>query len=87
MRAVPVGWTFEKVGDHWQPKARKGPSDPRSKQSTAAKRRGKGETYGGVDAEGHSRDELYERARKLGITGRSRTSKGELAKAIAKKRD
>ncbi len=79
--------SFEKVGDHWEAKVRKGPSDPRSKRSTAAKRRGIGATYGGVDAEGHSRDELYERARKLKIPGRSRMNKGELAKAIAKKQD
>ncbi len=79
--------SFEKIGDHWEPKARQGPSDPRSKQSTADKRRGIGARYGGVDAEGHSRDELYERARKLKIPGRSRMNKGELAKPIAKKQD
>jgi len=77
---------FEKVGDHWAPKKRKGPSDPRSAQrSTEAKRRGKGETYGGVDAFGHTKKELMQRARKLGVSGRSRMNKGQLAKAIAKK--
>ena len=77
--------SFEKVGDRWVPKDEKGPSDPRSKRSTAEKRRGVGETYGGVDAEGHTKDELYERARKLGVEGRSKMSKRELARAIAKK--
>jgi hypothetical protein len=77
--------SFERVGDHWEPKDEKGPSDPRSKRSTAEKRRGVGETYGGVDAEGNTKRELYERARRLGVEGRSRMSKGELAKAIAKK--
>jgi cation transport regulator ChaB len=74
---------FEKVGDHWEPKDEPGPSDPRSEKSTREKQQGKGETYGGVDAEGNSKDELYERARRLGIEGRSKMSKRELAKAIA----
>ena len=52
----------EKVGDHWGPKARRGPSDSRAKQSTEDKRAGKGETFGGVDVEGHSRTELLTRA-------------------------
>ena len=77
--------SFERVGDHWEPKREKGPSDPRSKKTTAQKRRGEGETYGGVDAEGNTRDELYERAKKLDIPGRSKMSKRELAQAIAKK--
>lgn len=76
---------FEKVGDHWEPKDDPGPSDPRSTGTTAEKRAGKGETYGGVDAIGHTKQELYARARRLGIEGRSRMSKGELAKAIARK--
>lgn len=76
--------SFEKVGDHWQPKRRRGPSDPRSQQrSSAAKRQGRGETYGGVDAVGNTRATLYERARSLGIRGRSSMRKAELARAIA----
>jgi cation transport regulator ChaB len=77
--------SFEKVDDRWIPKDEKGPSDPRSKRSTAEKRRGVGETYGGVDAEGNTKQELYERARKLGVEGRSKMSKRELARAIARK--
>jgi cation transport regulator ChaB len=77
--------SYEKVGDHWEPKDRPGPSDPRSKKTTAQKRRGEGETYGGVDAEGNTRTELYERAKRLGIEGRSKMSKRELARAIASK--
>ena len=77
--------SFEKVGDHWEAKHRTGPSDPRSAQkSTAAKRKGKGETYGGVDAMGNSRAALYSRARSLGIKGRSTMNKAELARAISK---
>jgi cation transport regulator ChaB len=78
-----VKHSFEKVGDHWEPKERRGPSDPRAKNPRA--RESKGKSYGGVDVEGHSKQELYERAAKLDINGRSRMSKGELAEAIAKK--
>jgi len=77
--------SFEKNGDHWEPKGHKGPSDPRSTKPTREKREGKGETFGGVDYYGHSKEELYNRAKKLGIKGRSRMDKRELARAIAKK--
>ncbi|MFN2568437.1 MAG: ChaB family protein [Candidatus Dormibacteria bacterium] len=77
--------SFEKVGDRWEPKARKGPSDPRSARSGEAARRGEGETFGGVDVLGHTRQELYERARGLGIRGASRMTKDELARMIAHK--
>jgi len=75
--------SFEKVGDRWEPKARRGPSDPRAKSPRA--RQNVGKTYGGVDVEGHTKEELYERAAKLDVTGRSRMTKGELAEAIARK--
>ncbi|HET7046134.1 MAG TPA: ChaB family protein [Gaiellaceae bacterium] len=77
--------THERKGDRWVAKDESGPSDPRSKQpTTAAKRAGRGETYGGVDAEGNTKQELYERARRLGIEGRSKMSKPELARAISR---
>jgi hypothetical protein len=76
--------THEKVGDRWVAKAHPGPSDPRSRQPTEKARRGVGETFGGVDYEGHTKDELYERARRLDVPGRSRMSKRELAAAIAR---
>ena len=75
--------THEKVGDHWEPKDEKGPSDPRAKNPRA--RENKGKTYGGVDFYGNSKKELYERAQKLGIKGRSSMSKDQLAEAISKK--
>lgn len=75
--------SFEKVGDHWEPKAEKGPSDERA----ARGRDGGGESAGGVDVRGHTRDELYERAKKLGVKGRSRMTKQQLAQAIARKQD
>ena len=77
--------THEKRGGRWVPKDRPGPSDPRSKQSTAQKRRGVGETFGGVDVEQNTKHELYDRARRLGVEGRSKMSKRELARAIAQR--
>ncbi len=74
----------EKVGDHWELKDENGPSDPRSKGTTAEKRRGEGETFGGVDVEGNTRDELVERAKKAGITGYSDMNKSELGRALQK---
>jgi hypothetical protein len=38
-----------------------------------------------VDYEGHTKQELYERARRLGVRGRSRMNKAELARAIARR--
>jgi cation transport regulator ChaB len=76
--------SFEKVGDHWEPKDRKGPSDPRAERRGARARRGEGESFGGVDVEGHSKQELVEMARKAGIQGRSTMTKEELARALAR---
>jgi cation transport regulator ChaB len=77
--------SFEKRGDRWVAKKEKGPSDPQAKRSGRAARRGMAETLGGVDAYGNTKEELYGRARKLGVEGRSKMSKTELARAIAKK--
>ncbi|AWT41422.1 MULTISPECIES: ChaB family protein [Streptomyces] len=73
--------TYEKVGDHWERKegGRKGPSDPRS----ARPRRLGGRSAEGVDEQA-SKEHLYGIARRLGIEGRSRMSKGELLEAIRK---
>ncbi|QKW36041.1 ChaB family protein [Actinomadura sp. NAK00032] len=76
---------FEKRGDHWEPKGRKGPSDPRAKNPDA--RRGKGRSFGGVDVEGSTKKELYDRAAGLDVQGRSTMSKEQLAAAIARKQD
>src|ERR671932_1613089 len=77
--------SFEKVGDHWEPKDEPGPSDPRATKSTAQKRRGVGETFGGVDYYGNTKRELYDRARRLGVPGRSKMDKKELARAIGRR--
>jgi hypothetical protein len=76
---------FEKVGDHWEPKAHKGPSDPQAAAGGAEAREHPRETFGGVDVMGHTRAELYARAKALGIAGRSTMSKEDLARAIARK--
>jgi cation transport regulator ChaB len=77
--------SFERKGDRWLEKDRKGPSDPRSRLGGRAARRGRGETYGGVDLYGNTKAELYRRAKSLGVEGRSKMSKAELARAIAAK--
>jgi cation transport regulator ChaB len=72
--------SYEKVGDHWEAKQEKGPSDAQAEKSGAAARRG-GETAGGVDANA-SKSHLMEVARKLDIPGRSGMTKDELVDAI-----
>jgi cation transport regulator ChaB len=75
----------EKRGDHWELKDEPGPSDPQAAQSGRAARDRPKETFGGVDVFGNTKQELYQRARKLGVKGRSRMDKRELARAIARK--
>ena len=77
--------SFEKVGDHWEPKEHKGPSDPRARKGGRRARRGEGESFGGVDFYGSTKDELMDRARRLDVRGRSKMTKAELARAIATK--
>lgn len=79
--------SFQKVDDHWEPKKKRGPSDPRAALGGQAAREGKGETFGGVDYYGSTKNELLERARKLNIRGRSTMNKADLARAIANKQD
>src|SRR5262245_23911783 len=55
--------SFEKVGDHWEPKGRRGPSDAQAARGRTAQR---GPTAGGVDANA-SREHLYDVAGKLNI--------------------
>jgi cation transport regulator ChaB len=74
----------EKVGDHWEEKDEYGPSDPQSEQHGAAARDHPKKSYRGVDVNGNTKAELYERARDLDIPGRSGLTKDELAEAIGK---
>ncbi|WP_247827248.1 ChaB family protein [Arthrobacter antioxidans] len=73
---------FEKVGDHWEPKEEKGPSD----EQAAGSRADGGQTAGGVDANS-SKEHLYALARKLDVPGRSTMSKAELVDALQKAND
>lgn len=79
--------SFEKVGDHWEAKERRGPSDPQAKQSSPRSRTRPRDTAGGVDVEGNTKEELMERARRLDVRGRSKMSKLELGQAIARRQD
>jgi hypothetical protein len=79
--------SFEKVGDHWEPKRTKGPSDAQAAKRGPAARRSTAPTAGGVDVFGHTREELYARARRLGVKGRSSMTKQELGEAIARTQD
>jgi cation transport regulator ChaB len=74
-----VKHSFEKVGDHWEPKSKKGPSDAKA----AGGRGTKAKTAGGVDANA-SKDHLLSVAKKLDISGRTKMKKSELVKAIQK---
>jgi cation transport regulator ChaB len=77
-----VKHSYEKVGDHWEPKARKGPSDAQAARRTAEP----GPTAGGVDANA-SKKHLYEVAKKLDVPGRSSMDKKQLVDAIGKAND
>ena len=74
--------SFEKVGDHWEGKKEKGPSDKQAAKKGGKARKG-GETAGGVDANA-TKEHLYDVARELDISGRSKMSKGDLVEAIKK---
>ena len=74
-----VKHSFEKVGDHWEPKAKKGPSDKKA----AGGRDTKADTAGGVDANA-SKKHLMDVAKRLDIPGRSTMTKPQLAEAIQK---
>jgi len=73
---------YEKVGDRWEPKERKGPSDARA----AGGRNSAGKTAGGVNANA-SKQHLLSIARRLDIRGRSSMTKDRLVSAIRKTND
>jgi hypothetical protein len=86
-RANQVTWaavkhTHEKVGDHWEPKDHKGPSDAQAEGGRDTNR----ETRGGVDANA-TKEHLMDVAKRLDISGRSKMSKDELVDAIQKAND
>jgi cation transport regulator ChaB len=75
--------SYEKVGDHWEPKEEKGPSDSRAESGGPDPG---GAPAGGVDANA-SKEHLYERAKQLDVEGRSKMDKDELVDAISKAND
>jgi cation transport regulator ChaB len=86
-RANRVAWaavkhTHEKVGDHWEPKHHKGPSDTQAEGGAGTDR----ETKGGVDANA-SKAHLMDVAKRLDVHGRSSMTKDELVDAIQKAND
>ena len=74
--------SFEKVGDHWEPKEKRGPSDAQAAGGYDTDR----PTAGGVDANA-SKKHLLEVAQRLDVRGRSRMTKAELVEAIRKAND
>jgi cation transport regulator ChaB len=86
-RANQVAWaavkhTHEKIGDHWEPKDHKGPSDAQAEGGRDTDR----ETTGGVDANA-TKEHLMDVARRLDVPGRSSMNKDELVDAIQKAND
>jgi hypothetical protein len=71
---------FEKVGDHWEPKEEKGPSD---KLAEGGGPRNTGPSAEGVDANA-SKKHLLDIARRLEVRGRSTMTKSELVEVIKK---
>src|ERR1700733_2676346 len=65
--------SFEKIGDHWEPKERKGPSDEQAAKGGAGASR-QYPSAEGVDANA-SKSHLQDVARRLNIRGRSSMTK------------
>lgn len=74
--------SYEKVGDHWEAKEERGPSDPQAEGGRDTDR----PTAGGVDANAPKRH-LLDVAKRLQIKGRSSMSKPELVEAIQRAND
>jgi len=73
--------SFEKVGDHWEPKDERGPSDDQDAKAGRAALRSATKTAGGVDARS-SKVHLMGVAKRLDVRGRSKMTKAELVRAI-----
>lgn len=74
--------THEKVGDHWEPKDGKGPSDEQAEKGTPRSREG-GKTAQGVDANA-KKGHLEDVARKVGIDHPEKLKKADLVEEIRK---
>lgn len=78
----------QKVGDHWEPKDGKGPSDQRAERSADSKtgQSPSGDTAGGINANA-TKPALLDQASRLGVRGRSSMNKDELVDARRKASD
>ncbi|GAA3278872.1 ChaB family protein [Paenarthrobacter aurescens] len=74
--------SYEKVGDHWEPKEERGPSDERAEEGVESNK----PTAGGVNANA-SKGHLYQRAKEMDIKGRSKMDKNQLVEALQKAND
>jgi cation transport regulator ChaB len=88
-RAHRAAWasvkhSFEKIGDHWEPKDQRGPSDPRAEQGGP---HASGPSYGGVDIEGHTKQQLLDQAQRRGVRVTTRMRKAEIAEALERAND
>ncbi|VEG50936.1 ChaB family protein [Mycolicibacterium aurum] len=72
--------SYEKVGDHWEEKPQRGPSDERAESGGPNP---SGDSAEGVNANA-SKKHLTDIARRLDISGRSTMTKDELVEAIMK---
>lgn len=79
--------SYKKDGDRWVRKSRRGPSDEQAARGPTTPRKSTdarpAKTAGGrVDDGGMTKQELYERAQRLDVPGRSRMDKEALATAV-----
>ena len=75
--------SFEKVGDHWEQKDERGPSDEQDAKRGQEAIHSTTPTAGGVNANA-AKAHLLDVARRLDVSGRSRMTKAELVVAIDK---
>ncbi len=75
--------SHEKVGDHWEPKEHRGPSDPQAAQGAPAAVEQRRQTAQGVDTNA-SKAHLDDVARRVGISRPEALSKDDLVRQIEK---
>ena len=75
--------SFEKIGDHWEAKDERGPSDDQDAKRGVEALNSDTPTAGGVNANA-SKAHLLDVAKRLAIAGRSRMTKAELVESIDK---
>ena len=73
--------SFEKVGDRWEPKTHRGPSDDQDAKTGQKAIDNATPTAGGVDARA-TKSHLLEIAKRLDVEGRSQRTKAQLVDAI-----